>query len=105
LRYLFSQLGQLSSCRRKCPVGSEPSAAGGRRSEASEWLWSKFRERPANRKFRAPQQDDLQAEKTPTFRSRLLVFALPVFTARATIVLPSQVSGGHLQAAAQLLSK
>jgi len=52
--------------------GSDASAAGGGWSELSEWQRSKFRERSANRKFRAPQQDP--------------------------IVLTRQVSGGHLQA-------
>ena len=36
--------------------GSEPRAASGRTSKANEWQRSKFRERIASRKFRAPQQ-------------------------------------------------
>ena len=37
--------------------GSEPSAAGGRCSEVSEWLRSKFCERSASKEFWAPQQE------------------------------------------------
>ena len=79
---------ELSSCRSKCPVGSEPRAASGRTSKANEWQRSKFRERIASKKFRAPQQDTCRQKKAPTFRSRLFVFALPIFTAShpATIV-------------------
>ena len=66
--------------------GSEPRAASGRTSKANEWQRSKFRERIASRKFRAPQQDTCRQKKAPTFRSRLLVFALPIFTARVTIL-------------------
>ena len=39
-------------------LGSDASAACGRTSELSAWQRSKFRERTANRKFRAPQQED-----------------------------------------------
>ena len=41
-------------------LGSDASAAGGGCSELSAWQRSKFRERTANGKFRAPQREDPQ---------------------------------------------
>ena len=47
--------------------GSEPTAAGGGRREASEWQRSKFCERIASKEFRAPQQE---SENRPRGRLR-----------------------------------
>ena len=43
--------------------GSEPTAAGGGGRKASEWQRSKFCERIANGKFRAPQQGKEDEQK------------------------------------------
>ena len=45
--------------------GSDGSAASGGRSDLSEWQRSKFCERTANRKFRAPQQDPGEGGSKP----------------------------------------
>ena len=57
--------------------GSDASAARGGYSELSEWQWSKFRERTANRKFREPQQEHRMSAPPIAVPEKIIGLTLP----------------------------